>query len=169
MKDESNADEDIRKQSILDQDDARALTATGVNQADRLMDRLTEIETLIAEHDHTAEANSDRLDGLSDRLDQLEENQEDLESDIEQLRTNIDGEFDDIDGQLEDISEAAGIQFPARIRTKVTVPVAVTFLAFTLFSGGIALFNGDSIPIRTQLSSAVTIGLLSVEVIEYVR
>jgi hypothetical protein len=169
MKDKSDADEDIRKQSILNQDDARALTATGVNQADRLIDRLTEIETLITEHDHTAEANTNRLDDLSDRLNQLEVNQENLERDIEQLRTTIDGEFDDVDAQLKNISETAGIQFPAGIRTKVTIPVAVAFLAFTLFSGGITLVNGGSIPIRTQLSSAVTIGLLSLEFIEYVR
>lgn len=169
MKDKSDADEDIRKQSILNQDDARALTATGVNQADRLIDRLTEIETLITEHDHTAEANTNRLDDLSDQLNQLEENEKDLEREIEQLRTTIDGEFDDVDTRLKDISETAGIQFPAGIRTKITIPVGLAFLSFTLFSGAITLLNGGSIPIRTQLSSAVTIGLLSLEFIEYVR
>ena len=169
MADDSDADEDIRKQSILDQDESQLMATAGVSQANRLMDQLTEIETLIKDHDHTAETNSDRLDDLSDRLDQLKENQNDLERNVEQLRSDVSDEFGAVDTQLEEISETAGIQFPPGIRTRVTIPLAIGFLAFSVLSGGSAALSGSSIPIYTQLSTAATIGLLSLELIEYVR
>lgn len=169
MADDSDADEDIRKQSTLNQDESQPMATAGVSQANRLMDQLTVIETLITDHDHTAETNSDRLDDLSDRLDRLQENQNDLERDIEELRSDVSDEFDAVDNQLEEISETAGIQFPPGIRTKITIPLAIGFLAFSLLSGGNAALSGGTIPIYTQLSTAATIGLLSLELIEYVR
>jgi hypothetical protein len=168
MTDDSDVDEDIRKQWILDEDEEPMSTA-GVSQADRLMDQLNTLETLISDHDHTAETNSDRLDDLSERLNQLKENQNDLERTVEELRSDVSDEFTTVDSQLEEISETAGIQFPPGIRTKVTIPLAIGFLAFSFISGGTAALSGSSIPIYTQLSTAATIGLLSIEVIEFIR
>lgn len=164
-----DSDRDIRKQRVLNDDVVTNTALTGVSQADRIIDKVSEIKEELQKNNQTIETQKRQIDDLSSRIDELNSKYDKLNNNITRIEEESEREFESIEEDLTEISENAGINLPAGVRRKITLPVGIGLLAFSIFSGGIAVYSGDPIPLYVKMSTAATVGLLSLELIEYIN
>jgi len=169
MSEGPNSDEEIDRQSSLNDDSTKRVAVEGIGQAERIVDRLHTVEKAIDESNHQLSQNGEKIEELQSRLEKIEDKQDQAANKIENVESTVNTELESVQTQLNTISKNAGLSFPSQIRAKITIPIVVTLLAFSILSGGIDLLNGNDIPLRAQLSAAGTLGMLTLEAIEYRR
>lgn len=140
MSRDSDLDEDITKQNILNEKTVGDVTVENQHQIRRIFDRVDRIQETVDNNNEELVRNGEKIRKLQNQLEEVKNKQNQIEIDT-----------------------------PSNVRKKITIPIIVSLLAFAIISVAVALLRGNDIPLGTQLATAGSLGLLSLEIIDYLR